>query len=122
MSGFNRDSVVINLQKEGADIAAVTANFNSDPVDVGRFVELLAVLNVTAHAGTTPTLDVKFQVSADKITWTDLGDAFTQVTTVDSQTIKKITANFGKYIRAVLTIGGTGGPSYTCTLKLVAKQ
>ena len=76
-----------------------------------------AVLYVTAKAGTTPTLDVKIQTSADTLSWTDLTNgAFTQVTGstglayLESIQIPIFT---GKYIRFYWTITGTGSPSWT---------
>ncbi len=104
--------------------AARTASVNSDPVDVERFVELIALLEITANSGTGQTLDVKLQ-SAYKDNpgandWYDLPQgAFTQVTTTNGKQIKQFT-NFGKKIRAVATIAGTS-PSYTFEVILVGK-
>lgn len=93
--------------------------FYTDVIDVGMFTELIAFLNVASHGGTSPTLDITSQISPDGVTWTD-GDAFTQVTETDSQTIKRITANFGKYMRFKIDLGGTA-PRYVLTLSLVGK-
>jgi hypothetical protein len=97
-----------------------TGAYNSDYIDVQTYTEILAYLNVSAQAGTTPTLDIKFQGSPDKKNWADIGDAFTQVTTSTGLTLKKLTANFGRYIRAVITLGGTN-PNYTFDFLLVGK-
>lgn len=91
----------------------------SKPIDVGHYVEMVAFMDVANHAG-TPTLDILVQHSPDGKKWVD-GDAFTQVTTTDSTTLKRITANFGKYARVKLNVGGTT-PRYTGTLSLVAKS
>lgn len=70
-------------------------------------------LAVTAHAGTTPTLDVKLQHSKDGSTaWTDVtGGAFAQVTTTNGVT-RKVFTGLDRFIRVVATIAGTT-PSYT---------
>jgi hypothetical protein len=124
---YNRDCVIIKAALDGAPITGLTASKNSDAIDLGRFVEAIAFLPVTAHSG-TPTLDCKIQYSPDydpaspsTAHWMDSGDAFTQVTTVDSVTMKKLTANFGKWVRLVFTLGG-GTPNYTVAPVIVAKQ
>lgn len=112
-----RDIVVLpQLHPSGAE----TATGNSDKVDVGRFLEALVFLNVTAASGTTPTLDIKIQTSDDGSDWYDFNpaSAFTQKTATAKDSLKL--TNVGKYIRAVWTIGGTT-PSFTFSLKLVAK-
>lgn len=107
----------------GTPINALTMSnagtYFTEPMHVGRFSEILAFLLTTTHSGSTPTLNIKFQTSPDKITWSDLGVSFAQVTTTDGQTLVKLSA-FGRYIRAVITLGGTT-PSYKLTLSLVAK-
>lgn len=110
--GSGGECVGITIDKAGT--------YNSDPMDVGAFTEGIAFLNVKSHAGTNPTLDVKFQASHNKTTWVDIGDAFTQVTTTDSLTLKRLTANFGKYLRAVITVGGTL-PDYNFDLSIAFK-
>lgn len=78
---------------------------------------LIAQLEVTAHAGTTPTLDVKFQDSVDGTNYIDIPSAaFTQVTTTDGRTRLAITAPFTGLLKVVWTIGGTT-PSYTFSVK-----
>ena len=106
-------------------LASINGDSNGDTVysnaiDLAYFSEVIAFLNVTAHAGTSPTLDVSFEISPDGKTWVASGDAFTQVTTADSLTFKKFTANFGKWVRAKLVTGGTN-PAYTLSLYLVVK-
>lgn len=97
----------------------------TEPIDVGTFVELMGIANITANSGTNPTLDINLQYGYKNETtgqfyWVDSGDAFTQITTTNGLTIKKFAAGFGKYIRFRLLLGGTT-PSYTTSLKLVAK-
>lgn len=92
----------------------------SEPMDVGAYAEGILFLTVHSHVGATGTLDVKLQMSADNVNWLD-GDAMTQVTTTDSTTIKRLTSIFGKYLRAVVTPGGTA-PEYKISLSLVCKS
>lgn len=71
--------------------------------------------------GTTPTLDVKFQDSADGSSYTDIGVAFPQQTTTMATATGSISAAFptasvrtkdGRpYLRVVKTTGGTS-PSF----------
>lgn len=100
-------------------VGVSTDAFYTNPLDVSKFTEAVAFLNVTAQSG-SPTLDVTAQMSPDGVYWTD-GDAFTQVTTATTQTIKRITANFGKYLRFKVDPGGTN-PRYVLTLSLVGKS
>lgn len=93
--------------------------YNTDIFDMSPYTEAIAFLNTRSHVGSTGTLDVKFQLSPDGENWVD-GDAFVQVTTADTVTIKRLTNIFGKYMRAVITLGGTT-PEYMVDLKIVAK-
>lgn len=78
-------------------------------------------LAVNAASGTSPTLDVKIQHSADNSSWTDTGVAFTQVTASQVTATREV-AEFPKrtvsttatqpWLRMVATIGGTG-PQFT---------
>ena len=80
------------------------------------FQWITAVLKVSAKTGTTPTLDVKIQISTDTKTWTDLtGGAFTQVTGatgLPSTETLYLTVSSGRYMRLYYAIGGTAGPSW----------
>ena len=100
--------------------AARTTSGESASKDLGTCAEALAIAKVTAKSGTTPTLDIKFQTSHDGTDFVDLGDAFTQITT-EGTYVKKLAANFGKYVRAAYTIGGTT-PSFTFSLQVVGKS
>jgi len=76
----------------------------------------------SASAGTSPTLDVKIQSSADNSTWADItGATFTQVTDTAGTaiaaedadgTITIQASDEARYIRAVGTIGGTSTPTF----------
>lgn len=93
--------------------------YYTDVFDMSPYTEAIAFLVVNSHVGSGGTLDVKFQLSPDRKNWVD-GDAFTQVTTADAVTIKRLTDIFGQYMRAVITLGGTT-PEYVIDLKIVAK-
>ena len=97
------------------------AAYNSELIDVSSYIEMIAFLTTHDVVGESGTLDVKFQLSPDGVNWVDAGDAFTQVTTGEVTTIKKLTANFGKFLRAVVTTAGTT-PEYKISLQLVGKN
>lgn len=101
-----------NLISAGTPVTA-SANYG---FNMGGYNGLIAELNVTAHSGTTPTLDVKFQDSPDNgTTWFDIASSsFTQVTTTNGQQ-RLVVNNVGPKARAVVVVGGTT-PSYTATL------
>lgn len=105
-------------------MADVTASGNGTGIDVTDFVGTIAVtLSAKNVAGTTPTMDVKLQDSADNSTFADITSAvFTQVTDAGTKaaTLEKISVNIDscrKYLRAVKTIGGTNSPEFllSCT-------
>lgn len=66
---------------------------------------LAAHLHVTAATGTAPTAAVKVQHSADGTTWTDLV-TFTTATGATAER-KTTTGTVQRYVRAMVTIGGT---------------
>ena len=87
-----------------------TADANGAGADLQGYQGVLKiVLDSGAGGGTTPTLDVKIQDSADNDNFTDVVDkAFAQVTTTASlQSLGIDTRAVRRYIRAVLTITGT---------------
>ncbi len=112
----SRQATVFTLHASAAE----TATGQSAGVDLSTYAEALAELNVTAVAGTSPTMTVSFQTSDDGTDWYGLGDAFAAVTAVAKPNILRLT-NVGRFVRAVWTITGTT-PSFTFTLKLVAKS
>jgi hypothetical protein len=104
-----------------ADITATTTGTGIDVTDyVGSIAVVLSGKNV---AGTSPTLIVKLQDSADNDTFADItGAVFTTVTAAGTKasTLQKISVNIdgaAKYLRAVATIGGTVSPEFllSCT-------
>lgn len=101
------------------ETVTTTANGTGAYYGADRVVQFWLVLG-GAVTGTTPTLDVKFQDSADGSTYTDIGTAFPQRTTTASTTTGSL-ADFpttalktkpGRpYLRVVKTVGGTS-PSF----------
>lgn len=95
-------------------LGAETATGQSLPIPVSTYNEAVAFLSVTLATGTTPTLDVKVQLSPDGTAWYDEGTSFTQITTASTPAVKKLTG-LGAYMRYVWTIGGTT-PSFTFSI------
>ena len=100
------------------------AGYFTEAIDVGTFTEGIAFIKTASKGGTSPTLDCDLQYgildSNNQHQWIDSGDSFTQITD-DGFNLKKFTANFGKYIRFRLKIGGTATPKYTVTMRVVLK-
>lgn len=102
--------------------AARTATANGTGVDAqalrGRG---LVILDSAAGTGTSPTLDLKLQDSADNSSFADItGATFTQVINAASrQTLLVNLDGARRYLRAVSTIGGTT-PSFTFSVNLVS--
>jgi hypothetical protein len=105
-------------------IAAVTSSGNGTGVDLVSYAGQIAIVaDVHNVAGTTPTMDLKIQDSADNSSFADVSPsiAFTQVTTSDS--VQKLVANkdsLRRYIRVVKTIGGTSSPQFLISVKAYA--
>lgn len=94
-------------------LGAETATGDDTAVDNGASSAngLSAYLHVTDVSGTTPTLDVKVQHSADNSTWVDLA-TFAQVTSSNSYERVAVTGTVNRYLRAQYTIAGTT-PEFT---------
>ncbi len=101
---------------------ALTATANGTAVDRLNYQSVLALLDVGAVAGTTPTLDCKLQESdTSGGTYTDLSPAvsFTQVTAANGRQEKSVDLSPKKrFVRGTCTVGGTG-PSFTMSLIFV---
>lgn len=81
---------------------------------------LICHLTVASIGGTTPTLDVKIQDTADGVNWVDVPSAsFTQITA--NTTARLVVSNVGLMARAVLTVGGTT-PTMAVTLTIVGRS
>ncbi len=98
--------------------AARTTSSNSATFPVGDADQLIGFLKVTATIG--GTLDVKFQDSPDGgTTWFDItGAAFSQVSSGSSTQTIQATRIFGKNVRAIYTISGGGG--FTFSVSFIA--
>lgn len=106
---YRDNRIIVPSLRDGApttgpitDMAITGAGVKfSEVMDVGTFNEILGFVNVTDF--TSGTLDVVYQVSPDGKIFLNVGDAFAQATGAGI-IIKKVTANFGKYIRLKLTM------------------
>lgn len=107
--------VVVGLIPE--DLATTT---NGPAVDTNGFDDAQVTLDTGASSGTSPTLDVKVQESADGSTgWTDItGAAFTQITADDKhQSLGLNLRTIKRYIRAVATLAGTS-PTFITSISV----
>jgi hypothetical protein len=96
---------------DGATVTATGASTNN--FRVGEGAECRIELAVTgAVSGTSPTLDVKLQDSADGSSWADTGITFTQITATSARQQREFKARKGRgYLRLHATAGGTS-PSF----------
>lgn len=104
---FYSDMTVTELQAP----ARRTSTTNGTGVDIRDYDgTLMAILTSSAGGGTSPTLDVKIQDSADNSSFADVtGLTFTQVTAAADAT-EAIAINapgLRRYVRSVSTIAGT---------------
>ena len=91
--------------------AARTTNGNSEEFwGYGIASTLRVQLDVTAVAGTSPTLNVVIEDSIDGVNWHTVG-TFAQRTAVGREVIN-ITSPFANHLRVRWTIAGTA-PSFT---------
>lgn len=98
---------------------AVAANTNSTTLDLQPYQGVAKVLlNVgQSTAGTNPTLDVQLQHSDVDTAANYVAIAnYTQATNVSLQAIGVDTRATKRYLRAVLTIGGTNSPSFPVSI------
>ena len=95
----------------GATVSATGASPNSFRVGEGAECRVeLAVAGTVS--GTSPTLDVKLQDSADGSSWADTGLAFAQITATGARQQREWKARKGRgYLRLLGTVGGTS-PSF----------
>lgn len=89
--------------------SAKTATGASAAIEVGDRGVARLTLGVTAASGTTPTLNVTMQTSADGTTWRSLG-TFAQKTAVGTERASFVGVD--RFMRASWVIGGTT-PSFT---------
>ena len=98
---------------------------NGTGVDFREYIgNVAAVLDSEAGTGTTPTMDVKLQDSADNSTFVDIsGAVFAQVTDAGAayETIHIDLRGVGRYVRAVATITGST-PKFICAVSLIGEK
>lgn len=100
-----------------------TSTATGTGVDTLGYNSAAVALEVGAVSGTSPTLDVKIQDSADNSAFADVaGLTFTQVTASNNSQILRIeglnTATRRRYLRAVGTIAGTS-PSFAFGVEIL---
>lgn len=84
----------------------------SGPVaNAGMATDVLLMVHCTAASGTSPTLDVSLEESADGASWSAVANSsITQLTTAGNRVAAaSVTKN---YVRVTSTVGGTT-PSFT---------
>jgi len=103
-----------------------TSSLNGSAVDLRDYVgDYTVILTSSAGGGTSPTLDVKLQDSADNSTFADIsGATFTRVTDAADST-EKVVINadaVNRHVRAVVTIGGTSPTFDMAVIGIGVKQ
>lgn len=93
--------------------AAKTSTVTGTAIDTQGFDSAMLYLQVAAVSGTTPTLDVKVQESANNSDWSDVsGLTLAQITdATHEKTLQVDLRPLARYVRMVGTIGGTS-PSF----------
>ena len=93
-----------------APSAARTGAFTGSAFNCHEYNQAVLTLDVTAASGTTPTLDVNVQDSADGSSWATVG-SFAQKTGVASE--RKVFSGLREFIRAQHGVPGGTTPSFT---------
>lgn len=92
--------------------AAQAASGAGAAVDLGTRDRLLRqALSVSVASGTSPTLDVRLEASADGATGWKSFATFARATAAGVEKICAVSPE--RYVRVAWTMGGTGGPSFT---------
>ena len=126
MLGFDLKNGVVS----GASLVPTTVTTNT--LSTGSAVDLtngsvisIAVLNVGAVSGTSPTLDLKLQSNTTSATtgFTDVsGATFTQVTTSNKRQVITFTLPPGSgYVRVTGTVSGTT-PSFLASVDVFSVE
>ncbi len=105
----------------GHPTAARTATGQTSGIDLQTYDgDVVFLLDSAAGSGTSPTLDVTIEDSADNSSFAAIsGAAFTQVTgTASAQKLVVNKDNARRYVRVKYTIGGTS-PSFTFSVNAV---
>ena len=80
----------------------------------------MAVFEMVATGGTSPTVDASVETSWDNTTWHTIA-SMTQMTAAGSKNQQKaITEGIGPYVRAKVVPGGTAAPEVYGTIRLVS--
>jgi hypothetical protein len=117
IGGSVQDELLRLTGTTGQPFENISANGNGSGVYFGadRLVEF-RLLIAGAVTGTTPTLDIKIQDSADNSSFADIGAAFPQQTATEATVVGNLVApprlavrtKVGRpYLRIVKTLGGT---------------
>lgn len=105
--------------------AEITASANASGVDLLPYAgRAIVTLTASVGTGTSPTLAVKLQDSADNSSFADVtGATFAQVTdeAASVQTIGYQISENRRYVRVVSTLGGTS-PSFYTSVTLVGMK
>ena len=112
--------------KQSLANATRTTSANGSGIDTQGYDEVVALLDVGAVSGTTPTLDLKLQESdTSGGTYTDIPGATIPTVTTSNHalTVSYRTAGGGRkrFVRAVATIGGTT-PSFACAALILLSK
>ncbi len=105
----------------GHPTAARTATGQTSGIDLQTYDgDVVFLLDSAAGSGTSPTLDVTIEDSADNSSFAAIsGAAFTQVTgTASAQKLVVNKDSARRYVRVKYTIGGTS-PSFTFSVNAV---
>lgn len=109
-AGFNEELV--------ASAARTTSSNSGIIYGLGPAESIRAQLDVTAAAGTSPTLDVVVEDTLDGTNYNTIG-TFAQKTAAGREVIN-ITTPFSDQVRIRWTVGGTS-PSFTFSVRAVAQ-
>jgi hypothetical protein len=100
--------------ESGLRATTTSSNLNLSDVQATGFV---AFLNVTAQAGTNPTLDVVIQDAISSAgPWFTL-ITFSQITASTASVVGQAARAPARWVRAVGTVGGSSTPTFTYSLK-----
>ena len=104
-----------------APSSAITATGTGTAVDLRGASEIVAIQNVLAVLGTSPTFTCKLQLGTSATgPWTDItGAVFAQVTAAPNrQTLRVVNDAGNGFVRTSYSVGGTS-PSFTAAVDLI---
>lgn len=101
--------------------AARTATGTGTAFDTEGATSIIGSLNVTAAAGTSPTLDLTLETTADGGTTWYTAASFPQQTGTTATPVARVCGPVGSKCRWKWTIGGTS-PSFTFTVTTSAPR